>query len=341
MRRRSVLIRVDGNSSIGLGHVVRVRALATMLAPDFACEFAVSNSSPEAVAILSEQYVVHHLGRNMSESAHLEQLVDVCRRRSASIVVLDGYSFDQSVQTALRRSGLLVVVIDDFAREPVVADLVINHGSACARYAALPASKVLCGPAYALLRPPFIEAALRRREVGRGGRILVCMGGADPFGVTPRVVAALSQVPGISQMTIISGAAAEIEQNGARWKVAESQGPAVEFRRNLDAAAMVQAFREARVAFVTASSLALEACAVGCGLVLGTVADNQDSIRDELVKMNCALSIGDWKTATPQSISKAYEVAANTVEVQLSAQQGLVDGRSPERIRDAFHGLAA
>jgi hypothetical protein len=71
------------------------------------------------------------------------------------------------------------------------------------------------------------------------------------------------------------------------------------------------------------------------------VADNQRLMRDELVESNCAVSVGDWTTASPESILRAYHKAAATVDEQISAQQTLVDGQSPERLRHAFQELAA
>jgi UDP-2,4-diacetamido-2,4,6-trideoxy-beta-L-altropyranose hydrolase len=122
MSKPRVIIRVDGNRTIGLGHIMRMRALAAMLGADFECEFAVAVSGPEAISLLSDRPTVHGL----DGAADADALVRLCRTRRARIVVLDGYRFGLDLQNALQSAGLRVVVIDDLANGPVAAEVVIN-----------------------------------------------------------------------------------------------------------------------------------------------------------------------------------------------------------------------
>lgn len=336
MKPRKIIIRVDGGHRIGLGHVVRTRALAAMLAPEFECEFILGASDPATLAWLEEDYRVHQVGAGRDEAT---EILAVGRRLAAPLVVLDGYGFGRELQAALQAGGLKVVVIDDLAESPLAADLVINHGSSrvAGRYRLGPATTVLVGPAYALLRPAFIEAARAAKEpAGVAGRVLVCMGGADSLGVTPRVLAALAVMPEITAITVVLGAAAKLDTVQLR-----TGHGAVEVRRNLDAEGMVQALQQVRVAITTASSVAIEACAVGCGLVVGLVADNQRLVLEEVTSRGCATSVGDWRTASAEVISDSCRRADFGAVAQWAAQRAMVDGRSSERILGAFRALAA
>jgi len=313
-----------------------MRALAAMLATDFDCEFFLGNSDPAVMTLLSGEHRVHQLAVGGSDA---ETILDLARRTAASALVLDGYGFGLELQRSLRQAGLRVVVIDDLAAAPIEADLVINHCSrlVAPHYQVSAGANVLCGPEYALLRAPFLSAARAAEETSAGdGTVLVCMGGTDSLGVTPRVLETLTATPGVKRVTVVLGPLA-----GTDFKHGRQGHSEVEICRDLDATGMVCAFQRSRVAVVTASSIAIEACAVGCGLVVGLVADNQRWVHEEVTAGGCAVSVGDWRTATPEAIARACRVAAEAIATQVAAQRRLVDGRSPERIRDAFQSLAA
>jgi UDP-2,4-diacetamido-2,4,6-trideoxy-beta-L-altropyranose hydrolase len=334
--RPSIIIRVDGGQRVGLGHVVRMRALAEMLAKDFDCEFILGHSDPAVITLLSGDYRVHQLATGDGD---VETILELARRKGAAVVVLDGYNFGCEMQRSLRQAGLRVVVIDDVAAAPIEADLVINHCSrlVARHYQVAPDVRLLCGPKYALLRAPFLAAARDAvRTSASEGTVLVCMGGTDSLGVTPRVLETLTATPWVKRVTVVLGPLAGINFHHGRQGHSE-----VEFCRDLDASGMVRAFQRSQLAVVTASSIAIEACAVGCGLLVGLVADNQRWVHEEVTTTGCAVSVGDWRTATPEAIARATTVAAHDAATMVAAQRLLLDGQSPERICDAFRSLAA
>ena len=93
-----IIFRADGNSQIGLGHVVRSLALAQILRQDYECVFAIQAPSPElqeqirqicdGIIVLpactpDEERFVHELEAYIAEDV---------------IVVLDGYNFTTAYQ---------------------------------------------------------------------------------------------------------------------------------------------------------------------------------------------------------------------------------------------------
>ena len=96
----------------------------------------------------------------------------------SDVLVLDGYEFAYEYQQRLRQSGCGLVYVDDLRAWPVVADVLINHspGVAPADYEAPPAAQLLLGPAFSLLRRPFVEQAAPPLANPALASVLVCFG---------------------------------------------------------------------------------------------------------------------------------------------------------------------
>ena len=130
--------------------------------------------------------------------ADAEQTARAASELAADWLVFDGYAFGPDYLDRLAGAAPRRMVLDDHGyadRFRVEALLNQNAGATAERYAeSAPGVRLLLGPHYALLRPEF--AANRRidREpppVAR--RIVVAMGGADPLGLTGRVLEALAR----------------------------------------------------------------------------------------------------------------------------------------------------
>ena len=52
--KKTIVFRADGNSQIGLGHIMRCLALCEILSQDFFLKFAIQNPSNEVYKILSK-----------------------------------------------------------------------------------------------------------------------------------------------------------------------------------------------------------------------------------------------------------------------------------------------
>ena len=129
---------------------------------------------------------------------------DDARRRSpprgiaAHWVVLDGYHFGDDFQRAMKDAGLQVLAVDDYGHcEHYWADIVLNQdvNAAPELYTSRGhATRLLLGTQYVLLRREFSvlpRPAIEARDAAR--RILVTLGGADPWNFTARILNGLAQ----------------------------------------------------------------------------------------------------------------------------------------------------
>src|SRR6185369_16897767 len=121
---------------------------------------------------------------------------------------LDGYLFGPDFERAARRSGRVVLALDDHAEIGTehVSDLLLdqNLDASAAEYPDRAAwTEVLAGARYALLRREFVGVSPRRATtLPSRPRVLVSLGGADTIGATPAIVAALRDRP-IDLMVVI------------------------------------------------------------------------------------------------------------------------------------------
>ncbi|MGZ5304564.1 MAG: UDP-2,4-diacetamido-2,4,6-trideoxy-beta-L-altropyranose hydrolase, partial [Bacteroidia bacterium] len=99
MKKPKIIFRADGNSQIGLGHLIRALSLIAILKKDYDCVFAIQQPSEAIKAIIKsecEEIISLPLPENLSEEAiYLSGLNGDC-------FVLDGYHFDLDYQQILK-----------------------------------------------------------------------------------------------------------------------------------------------------------------------------------------------------------------------------------------------
>ncbi|HMI92532.1 MAG TPA: hypothetical protein VK509_14255, partial [Polyangiales bacterium] len=203
-----VLIRADGDSAMGTGHVMRMLALAQWLAQDGGdggagtqVIFASVRLSPQLETRLRAQGIPVERAEltegSTEDSAWTRGLIAA---HGCDWLVCDGYHFADAFQTAIHQAGIRQLVIDDYGHcQQQIAELVVNQ-NASASEAFYPRraghTELLLGTQYVLLRREFVAAAPAARTVSqRADRILVTLGGADPANTTASIAASLRAIP--------------------------------------------------------------------------------------------------------------------------------------------------
>ncbi len=296
---RRILLRADGDSAIGLGHLYRLFALMEMFRDQFDCTFLTSERStheivpshynleliPESVAIDQEP---RWLAKNYDPGTH--------------IIVADGYGFHSLYQKALRDSGFRLVYVDDLSEEHMHADLVVNHAIGISEdmYSAEPYTQFALGTDHAILRPEFLHASAKGRSVDHIGKAFVCFGGADPMDHTYLVVKALLSFPEIYSIDVVLGAAYKYEEI---FKAAGSNK--VQIHRNLSARDLVSVLEQCHLSIVPSSTILYEVCAVKMPVITGYYVDNQRGIYDGFLSRNAVAGLGDLNLTDITSLKKS------------------------------------
>jgi UDP-2,4-diacetamido-2,4,6-trideoxy-beta-L-altropyranose hydrolase len=185
---------------MGLGHVMRCLALADALRPlGAASTFLCGRQAGEWVA---ERGHTHALVRTAAAAAEgPDGWLDDARQTRSAIeqqatrpdwLIVDHYSLDSRWHRAMRDCGERLMVVDDLADRALDCDLLVDHNHAAdhrLKYdgRVAPATRILGGPRFALLRQRFADAP--KYEVrSRVDSIGIFMGGADQPNLTEMAV---------------------------------------------------------------------------------------------------------------------------------------------------------
>lgn len=198
-------------------------------------------------------------------------------------LVLDHYAFDARWERAVVPKGTKLLVIDDLADRPHVAELLLdqNLGRDAADYNGLvpPHCTRLIGPRYALLRPEFAEKraealVARIERAGRGIRkLLISMGGVDLPDATSSILVALPgcPLPADTRITVVMGSGAPALER-VRSLAAAMPWPTEVL---VDVRDMATLMAEADLAIGATGSTSWERCCLGLPTLAVAIANNQ------------------------------------------------------------------
>jgi spore coat polysaccharide biosynthesis predicted glycosyltransferase SpsG len=188
-------------------------------------------------------------------------------------IVTDGYVFREDYLRRLAPTGVPVASIDDLAAWFFPSALVINGGFGARdlRYRTSPATRLLLGPKYLLLREGFCHPRQPLRPVVRC--VFVCFGGADPEDRTGQLLDAWRELESPPTLEVLAGAAY------AHLGLLLERASRVDARVHcdLDGGAIVELMDACDLAIVSAGMVACELVARGVPLVLAIASEDQRS----------------------------------------------------------------
>ncbi len=310
--KKRIIFRADGNNIIGFGHCYRLLALAEMLKDDFLCLFAINRPDSTIRARILDTCELVELDINYTyaipdkvssgESMPFDLRVVV---NKDDLVILDGYHFMQAYQEALYKSGCRQVIIDDVAGSYPYAAVIINHAPRLDNTVYNPNARLCLGLEYALLRKPFFTPF---RKTTRSGNAYISMGGSDSNGFTVTVCKGLLLTKRFPAIHVLCSDQYRSDQIKA-LRLLEKAGTVI-LHFNLDANAIVDVVAECNFAFVSASTVMIEAYARGLNCFAGYSTQNQSLLYAGFINNTLAVGLGDLRKLTPGTIAGIIEKTA-------------------------------
>lgn len=329
-----ILLYCNGGTRIGVGHVVRVLALAEEAARsghDLSIVGELDGPLVDALVRASPVEV------RRTERGDLDSLLSVAAEVEPEVLHLDSYDHLPSSWP----SAPLLSNIEDgtFGRRP--ADLGIDPNlDAETGPRPMPQPRVLLrGARYALLR----TLVTSRRGVWElrpdGRRVLVVMGGSDTTGVTPRVVAALAATGLQLEVTVVvrpdlADVVREVDPGGTTVvvvdPVADLPGLVVQHDFVISAA----------------GTSVWEFCCLGVPMALVPVVDNQRAGFDRVVRVGAALPLDTLarNNADPADTVRRLQAGIEDLDTRAALSKrasAVVDGLGAWRIVRAWEQLVA
>jgi UDP-2,4-diacetamido-2,4,6-trideoxy-beta-L-altropyranose hydrolase len=306
------IVRADGNSQIGFGHVMR--CLAIVNASQFDQVLWFSTNDIEAIlqqnATVSVQFFC--LTSEQDFYAFLQK---------TDLVILDGYQFKIGIQQLIHATGAKLVLIDDLAKDITSADLIINPtpGLQASTYQSTRPTIGLIGLNYAMLRPPFIALAKENQIEKELGSVMICMGGSDPYNYTKQILEKVIHED-FAVIHVVTGAGFVYHDTLDTFN-----DERIVFHTNLNAVEMASLMSKCEWGIYPSSGIVLEGLAAHQKIIAGITAENQRFVHQGHLDLKTIIDAGDFS-------SKAL---ANAFSEKHSFQfkRHVIDGLSLDRIR--------
>jgi UDP-2,4-diacetamido-2,4,6-trideoxy-beta-L-altropyranose hydrolase len=334
---RRVVFGATGGSRAGLGHVRRCLTLAEGLkARGFASEFVVEGQATVAAWVAAAGYRCDTLVPGQDLAAAVACAVT---ERGARLAVVDSYDVAPDGFRALLAVGATVVAVDDLAERELPVHLVVNGGVGAERldYRGLEDTRYLLGPAYALLRSEF-GAEPRRAVTPVVERALVAVGGSDPLGLLPRLVAWTEAALPHAELAVLAGPLSHV--GGLARDGGVAAGRVVVHRDPPDVRGLMLS---ADLALCAGGQTTYELAATGTPAVAVQVAANQAGNLRGLAAAGALVWLGSADDAGLEGrVRAALGALADdaTERARMSrAGRAVVDGRGAERVVDAVMAL--
>ncbi|MGK5739510.1 PseG/SpsG family protein [Micromonospora sp. URMC 103] len=332
-------LRCDAGPRRGVGHLVRSLALGEeFLARGARVEmFGAVESVGWAAAQLAARGIPLHPGPQTPAD-----LVATARRHRLDVMVLDSYELDPAGAGALRAAGVVTVAIVDDDTRGQDADVYVDQNFGTGIDA--PASRLLAGSAYALLRDSVVAArppAPRpATPVGRP-RVLAFFGGTDAVGAAPVLARVLVATGHPMELTVVVGRPeieAELEDvHPGRGQVLRPVPPTDRLPALIG---------EADLVVSAAGTSTWELCCLGAPAALVCVVDNQRESYHRVVRHGLAAGLGELPELAAGGMAgrAARAAAGRTLQALLSSPErraalsarawAAVDGRGRARVVD-------
>lgn len=347
------LVRVDGDTSIGGGHVMRCLTFAHEAKKrGHIVEFLIADGlSSMSKRIISLGFPVHRIipdGSNFpriwgpihekwlstSWEIDAQRTVDVASGFEPDWIVWDHYGLDARWVDAVRAQcpAVKFLAVDDLDDRQINSELVLDQTRMSKVSRKHTANASLTGPSFALLRPEFAlkkETALKRRK-GKVRRILIAPGMVDGSGLAPLALRALSDFPNVD-FEVVMGSASQTVAEVRDLLKSRPNG-----KLTLDSTDMASQMSQADLCIGAGGMTSWERCCLGLPTIAIQTAENQRAVLDALDHEGAIISMS-LDLAREQSQMKAALLQAFSKNHQMSlASAALCDGLGATRVLDAL-----
>lgn len=356
-----VIIRADGNPTIGLGHIMRCLSLADAMKKNNEIVFVCADDSSKEL-IEKRGYKCVVLGSHYDcMDAEIDALKEYKVYTKSEAIIIDSYFVTDSYITNIREDRK-VILFDDLCKKPYLADAIINYNiyadadmynklytsSSNKTLTKEPAIKpyFILGPKFTPLREQFqnednaktnIEEETKEllqtnqsatNDVGaKGKNILVLTGGGDPCHVALNIAKEVPESSTELKYTFVVGSASKDYE--AIKEIEKNNSRIIRVLSNVSD--MASLMKQSDLAISAAGSTLYELCACGIPTITYVFADNQIQAAKCFAEKEILINYGDIRN--DKNFAKGLLEKANLLnedfdkKARISAKMiGVTDG---------------
>ncbi len=327
--KQGIVFRVDGGRSVGMGHIVRCHWLANAVRHSYSgpVSFYMNQDDIGIGIVQSHGWPVLQIAPEYLGGSKGNSLI--------TVIDLPGGVSSEAVRSLRERNPRgLVVLMDGTCTGRIEADLVVSpierlpepsawQGFLGERYE---------GPAYAILDPAFARAPRRLPGTVSKPRILVCMGGSDPYGLTLQALRALDKMEEESCVTIAVGPAFLHEAALRTWLAAARRQ--YECKRE---DSLLDLMVNSELALVSFGTTVYELAAAGLPAVALSITEDHAESAEVFAQGGSLIHLGLYSAISETQIQNVVRELLHDQQRRLTmAQRGqaLVDGKGAERVAE-------
>lgn len=341
-----IVIRTDASETIGFGHLIRCRALATELRDrGFSVQFVRSGDPAEDAPEDSEVAWID------SSTRVADGVVDAGLTLAAAslhgpidAVVVDSYRLDDRWESFFRGRGILVIALDDLADRTHDCDILIDSNPLPGtRYEGLLRSDAHClfGMDYVLLGRHYRDAAFTVRNAAQNGqRVLVCFGGGkQPLAIDKALSAAMDPRLSRVRFDFVVGSGQGTDEMTALLKNAKIGQDESRVTVHGWVDDLPRMLADSDMSLGGGGSMTWERIRLGVPSVVIALAPNQEPTSSALESLGLIRFLGALDDCSPTNVADAVlSLLHNEAESKRVKQMGpeLVDGRGAARCVDAI-----
>lgn len=326
-----ILFRLDANSQIGTGHLMRCLTLADALSQcaksnnqTLICGFYCYQLPPALAKLIAHRGYIH------LEAGQLQSTIDPILHWQADTVIVDHYGLNADWENQLY-GKIPLLVIDDLADRSHQCDWLLDQGPLrqSSDYTSVnQGCQFWLGSQFALIAPEFRSYRRSNCDVFHQG--LICFGGADPVHATKTILETLLKLESAKSILwhIIAGAA------NPDWpellQLVQSSQRSIHLKRH--ESNMPQLLAQCDFTIGAAGGMTWERCCIGIPTLAIPIVDNQ--VFNEAVirhyQLAELLSLEDL--SHPVKLDSALKSLENHRNLFRQNAQTMIDGLGATRI---------
>lgn len=350
----SAIVRADGSSALGMGHIIRCLTFADRLRADGVEAIFLTKVWEPATAnlIRSKRYVLEELPLEGSAEEEARLTCDLARRVDAAIIVTDlchsaamaRHRELNAYHGRLSREFFTVVLAGGDMLDIPGHILVSPYFRTTSP--TLPSEgerQILVGPAYFIFRPEFLQAAQVSRSIAREARhVLLTIGGGDELHLTPKVVKALLllKAPGLSIRVVIGPAFSHELKSEVQTLL---EGFTGECRLLTHDANMADAMLGADLAITGDGLTKYETAVTGTPSIMLSSDKSERGLNKEFERAGTTFHAGDGSRLAPEELAEKILSVLQDASMRKSMSEhgkAMTDGQGVERIMAAISSRA-